>query len=453
VEQTQETSSLPASAENAAAADDRPGGRLSVAFRALSHRNFRLFFTGQLVSLIGSWMQFVAQSWLVYRLTGSSLWLGSLGFAAQLPTFLLAPFGGTLADSHNRKRVLIATQTISMVLAFVLAASTLTGRVRLWQVFVLAVLSGVVNAFDVPARQAFLVDMVGKEDLINAIALNSSVFNGARIVGPAIAGILVATIGEGWCFLGNGMSYVAALGALWLMRVNISQPLASKGSQLQHIVEAFRFAKSAEPIRDLLLLMGVVSFMGLSYSVLMPVFADHVLHGGARGLGILMGATGAGALLGALMLAFHSGLCELGRWTALSTSGFGLSLGLFSLSEHFWLSAALLLPAGFCMMLQMSCSNTLIQALVPGELRGRVMALYLMMFMGMAPLGALLAGAVSVRLGAPLTVGIGATGCVVGAALFGLRLPKISVEARQLALAQVVTHGTPSDQMTSRVAA
>ena len=395
-------------------------------------------------------MQSVAQSWLVYRLTGSSLLLGSVGFASQIPVFLVAPLGGIVADRQNRQRVVICTQAASMLLACVLAALTLTGMVQVWHIFVLASLLGVVNAFDIPGRQSFLVDMVGKEDLMNAIALNSSLFNGARIIGPAIAGILVARIGEGWCFFANAISYIAVITGLLMMRVQ-SPSHRPSGSPLAHIIEGFRFVRQTGPIRAILLLLGLVSLVAMPYTVLMPVFADKILHGGARGLGILMGATGVGALLGALTLATRTDVRGLGRWVALSCGGFGLSLLLFSLSRHFWLSVALLLPVGFSMMLQMSSSNTLIQAMVPDHLRGRVMAVYSMMFMGMAPFGALMGGALADRLGAPLTVLIGAVACLGGAALFGLHLPKIRVEARHLIVAQGVAGGEPSQEMTVRV--
>ena len=395
-------------------------------------------------------MQSVAQSWLVYRLTGSSLLLGSVGFASQIPVFLVAPLGGIVADRQNRQRVVICTQAASMLLACVLAALTLTGMVQVWHIFVLASLLGVVNAFDIPGRQSFLVDMVGKEDLMNAIALNSSLFNGARIIGPAIAGILVARIGEGWCFFANAISYIAVITGLLMMRVQ-SRSHRPSGSPLAHIIEGFRFVRQTGPIRAILFLLGLVSLVAMPYTVLMPVFADKILHGGARGLGILMGATGVGALLGALTLATRTDVRGLGRWVALSCGGFGLSLLLFSLSRHFWLSVALLLPVGFSMMLQMSSSNTLIQAMVPDHLRGRVMAVYSMMFMGMAPFGALMGGALADRLGVPLTVLIGAVACLGGAALFGLHLPKIRVEARRLIVAQGVAGGEPSQEMTVRV--
>ncbi len=425
--------------------------RLAVTLRALRHRNFQLFFSGQLISLIGTWMQSVAQAWLVYRKTGSSLLLGSVGFASQIPVFLVAPLGGIVADRYNRHRVVISTQVASMILALILAALTLSHRVEVWHIFVLAALLGVVNAFDIPGRQAFLVDMVGKEDLMNAIALNSSMFNGARIVGPAIAGILVASIGEGWCFFANGISYIAVIIGLLMMRIECPRRPDTSGSPLEDIIEGFRFASRTGPIRAILLLLGLVSLVAMPYTVLMPVFADKILHGGARGLGILMGSTGVGALLGALTLASREGVRGLGRWVALSCGGFAVSLILFSFSRYFWLSAALLLPVGFCMMLQMSSSNTLIQSMVPDHLRGRVMAMYSMMFMGMAPFGALLGGAFADKLGAPLTVAMGAVACLGGALLFYRSLPTIRAEARRLIVAQTAVGGEPAEEMTARI--
>jgi MFS family permease len=426
-------------------------GWLPATLRALRHRNFQLFFSGQLISLVGTWMQTIAESWLVYRLTGSPLLLGAAGFASQFPVFLVAPLGGIAADRFNRQRLVIGTQISSMLLAAIFATLTLTGVVQVWHIFVLAALLGVVNAFDIPARQSFLVDMVGKEDLMNAIALNSSMFNGARIIGPAISGMLVARIGEGWCFFANSVSYLAVITGLMMMRVDRPSRLAPSGPALTRLIEGFRFARNTGPIRALLLLLGLVSLVAMPYSVLMPLFADRVLHGGARGLGLLMGATGVGALLGALTLATRSGVRGLGRWVAFSCGGFGISLVLFSFSRSFWLSAILLLPVGFCMMLQMSSSNTLIQAMVPDELRGRVMALYTMMFMGMAPFGSLFAGALAHRLGAPLTVSIGAMACIGAATLFFFHLPRIRVEARRLIVAQEIAGGEPSVEMTARV--
>jgi MFS family permease len=439
-----------AQAESEGTAANAGESRWQVAGRALRHRNFQLFFSGQLISLIGTWMQSVAQSWLVYRLTGSALLLGSVGFASQIPVFLFSPLGGIAADRLNRRHVVIATQIASLVLAFALAALTLLHKVQVWHVFVLAALLGVVNAFDIPGRQSFLVDMVGKEDLMNAIALNSSMFNGARVIGPAIAGILVAKIGEGWCFFANSVSYIAVIIGLLMMRVH-SPARVSTGSPVEHMMEGFRFVNRTAPIRALLLLLGLVSLVGMPYVVLMPIFADKILHGGAQGLGILMGATGVGALLGALTLAFRQGVKGLGRWVAWCCAGFGASLVVFSISHRFWISVVLLLPVGYTMMLQMACSNTLIQVMVPDALRGRVMAVYSMMFMGMAPIGALLGGALADHFGAQVTVAIGGVASIAGAGWFRLQLPKIRVEARRLIVAQAAAGGEPAEMSTQAV--
>ncbi len=323
------------------------GVRWQAAGRALRHRNFQLFFSGQLISLIGTWMQTVAQSWLVYRLTGSGLKLGAVGFASQIPVFLFAPLGGIVADRSNRKHVVIGTQVASMLLAFVLAALTLTHTVRVWHIFVLAALLGVVNAFDIPGRQSFLVDMVGKEDLMNAIALNSSMFNGARVIGPAVAGVLVARLGEGWCFFVNGASYIAVIAGLMMMDVLAPARVSAKTSPWEHMLEGFRFVNRTAPIRALMILLGLVSVTGMPYVVLMPIFADKILRGGGQEfasligshdlgavrLGILMGAAGVGALLGALTLAVRSGVKGLGTWVSVCCAGFGVSLMLFSFSK------------------------------------------------------------------------------------------------------------------------
>ncbi len=393
-------------------------------------------------------MQSVAQAWLVYSITKSALLLGTVGFASQIPVFLLSPLGGIAADRTNRQKLVIATQTASMILAAILAWLTLTGRLRVhvWPIFLLAALLGIVNAFDIPARQSFLIDMVGREDLMNAIALNSSMFNGARVVGPAVAGILVARIGEGWCFAGNAISYIAVIAGLLLMHVHSPRRI-SEHSPLEDIMEGFRWVNQTRIIRSLLLLIGLVSLVGMPYTVLMPVFADAILHGGARGLGILMGATGVGALFGALTLASKTGVKGLGRWVTATCAGFGISLVLFSFSRSFWLSAALLLPAGFSMMLQMACSNTLIQTMVPDRLRGRVVSVYSMMFMGMAPIGAFLGGALAHRLGAPFTVAVGGVACVLGAIWFGRALPAMRVEAHRLIIAQGLAGGEPVQEL------
>lgn len=418
--------------------------------RSLRHRNFRLFFSGQLISLVGTWMQSIAQSWLVYDMTKSSLLLGTVTFAGQIPVFLLAPVGGIVADRWHRRYVVIATQTSAMILAFILAVLTLTRRVTVWEVIVLAGLMGVVNAFDLPTRQAFLVEMVGREDLMNAIALNSSMFNGARIIGPSIAGVLVATIGEGWCFFANGVSFIAVIIGLLMMQIVRQPGEAERVSPLAHMAEGFRFVRDTAPIRALLLLLGLVSVVAMPYTVLMPIFAASILHGNARTLGVLMGATGIGALAGALMLASRTGVRGLGRWVAIACASFGVSLILFSFSRWYLLSVVLLVPVGFSMMTQMTSTNTLIQSMVPDRLRGRTMAVYTMTFMGMAPLGALLSGALADRIGAPWTVALGGGGAMVGAAIFARALPKFQAEARRLIAAQGLTGASPDQDVTVR---
>jgi MFS family permease len=421
---------------------------LPATLRALQYRNFRLFFAGQLISLIGTWMQNVAQAWLVYRLTGSPVLLGAAGFASQIPVFLLAPVGGVVADRYSRHRLVIATQTASMLLAFALAALTLSGAVRVWHIFALSALLGVVNSFDIPARQAFIVGLVAKPDLMNAIALNSSMFNASRVVGPAIAGILVAGIGEGWCFFANGASYIAVIIGLLLMRVARHEPAAQQGSPLSRMAEGFRFVLEHPPVHALLVLLGVVSLTGMPYAVLMPIFAHRILHGGAKALGLLMGSTGVGALAAALTLASRRDLKGLGRWVAFAALGFGAGLVAFSFSRIFWLSAAILALCGFAMMIQMGSSNTLIQSMSPDRLRGRVMSVYSMMFMGMAPFGALLAGAVADRLGAPFTVAGGGVISMLASSIFWIWWPQIRVSARKLIVAQQMAGGDPPQEMT-----
>ncbi|MEZ5346426.1 MAG: MFS transporter [Pyrinomonadaceae bacterium] len=414
-------------------------------FRALNHRNFQLFFAGQFVSLTGTWMQSVAQSWLVYRLTGSVVLLGLIGFSSQIPVFLLAAFGGASADRYDRRKILIITQSAAMVTAFVLAILTLTGNVEVWHLFIIAVCFGVANAFDIPTRQAFVPEMVPREDLLNAIALNSSMFNGARIVGPAIAGILIALVGEGWCFFGNAVSYIAVISGILLMKIT---PVIRerKGSTLSNIAEGFSFVAKSAPIRGLLLLLGLVSLMGMPYAVLMPIFADKILGGGSDTLGYLMGASGTGALIAALILASRKEVFGLGRWVAIASGSLGVSLILFSFSNRLWLSLLLLIPVGFSMMTQMSSSNTLIQAMVPDELRGRVMSVYSMMFMGMAPLGALLAGSLAGFLGAQYTVAFGGAVCIAGSIIFSWYLPKLRFEGRKMVIALQMTAGVPASK-------
>jgi len=399
---------------------------VSTRFRALQHRNFQLFFAGQLVSLIGTWMQSTAQLWLVYKLTNSAALLGVFGFANQIPILLLASIGGYVGDRYDRHRSVIATQTASMILAFVLAGLTLSGAIHgprgAWVVIFIAFLVGIVNAFDVPIRQAFLVQMVGKEDLPNAIALNSSIFNGARVVGPAIAGFAIAWIGEGWCFFLNGASFFAVIIALLAMRLPRVERKPSTESPWRSLLQGFRFAMSDLPIRSALLLLSWLSLLGLQYSVFLPVFADQILHGGPRGLGLLMSSAGVGAVLGALHFAARTEFTGLARWIAATATMCGIGLIIFSQSRVFWLSVVVLFVVGFSATVQMAATNTIIQSRVPDELRGRIMAVYATMFMGVQPIGSLLAGGVAKRIGAPHTLGLFGLLVLAGSLVFLFRV-------------------------------
>jgi len=420
-----------------------PRFRLQEAGRALRHRNYRLYFSGQCISLVGTWMQMVAQSWLVYRLTGSSVLLGAVGFVGQIPFILLAPVAGHVADRYRRHRVILWMQIALMVQAFVLAALTLTGTVRVWHIFVLAALQGVILSFDVPARQSFVVHMVeGREDLSNAIALNSSMHSGGRVVGPAIAGLLVAAFGEGWCFLANGVSFIAVIAGLLMMTVQ-EQKREVHDSPLKSIQEGLQYAAVTRPLRALLLLLGLTSVCAMPYVVLMPIFADQILHGGARAMGMLMGASGVGAVAGLLILASRTGTKGLSRWVLSCSLGLSVTLIGFSLSRSLWLSLVLLIPVGGFMMVNMAGINTLIQSMVPDRLRGRVMSVYSMMFQGMAPFGALLGGFLGHQFGAPAAVAISGVACLAGALVFGARLPSMRPELKELVRAQGMGSATP----------
>jgi MFS family permease len=387
-------------------------------FRALKHRNFQLFTAGQLVSLIGTWMQTTAQLWLVYRLTGSAALLGVFGFANQIPMLVLASVGGYVGDRYSRHRGVIATQTISMLLAFLLAGLTLTHLIDKWLLIGIAFLVGIVNAFDVPIRQSFFVHMVGKEDLPNAIALNSSIFNGARVVGPAIAGFAISWIGEGWCFFLNGLSFLAVIFALMAMKIEPQERKDSGESPLQNLLQGFRFAMNDRPMRSTLLLMSMLSIFGLQYSVFMPIFAEDVLHSGARGLGFLMSAAGVGAVLGALQFAARTAYRGLAKWIAAMSVICSVCLLIFSQSKVFWLSIVVLFIVGFAATSQMAATNTTVQNRSPEQLRGRLMAVYATMFMGVQPIGALLAGGLAKRFGAPMTLAIFGSVCLLGSLLF-----------------------------------
>jgi MFS family permease len=406
---------------------------LGLIFRALSHRNYRLFFGGQSISLIGTWLQLTAISWLVFRLTHSSFLLGVVGFTGRIPTFLLASFAGALVDRWNRHRLLVATQVFSMIQALILAALVLTETITIWHIIVLAFLLGLINAFDIPVRQSFVVEMIERqEDLGNAIALNSSMVNGARLVGPTVAGILIATLGEGLCFLLNGLSFVAVIAALLAMQIIPKKKEKQRTPLWQGIKEGYRYAFGFVPIRSLLLMLALISFMGMPYTVLMPVFAGKILHGGPQTLGFLLGATGVGALTGAIFLASRRSILGLGRIVVIASSLFGIGLIGFSLSHFFWLSMVMMIPTGFGMMVQMTATNTLLQTIVDEDKRGRVMSFYAMAFMGMVPFGSLFAGSLASRIGAPMTTMIGGIFCILGSVLFAKKLPSLRAMVRPI---------------------
>ena len=394
--------------------------------RALRHPNYRLFFIGQGTSLVGTWLTRVAMSWLVYRLTGSPILLGVVGFAGQVPTFLLAPFAGVLVDRWNRHRVLVVSQVCSLVQSALLAAFALTNTITVWHVLVLSAFQGLINAFDTPARQAFVVEMVtAREDLPNAIALNSSMVHLARLLGPSIGGALVAVVGEGWCFTIDAVSYLAVIASLLAMKVAPRPRPATQARVLESLAEGFRYVRSHAPIRSILLFMACVSLVGVPYMVLMPVFAARVFSGGPHTLGLLMGASGLGALAGALWLASRRSVLGLGRVICVAAGTFGVAMVGFGLSHWLWLSVPMMVLTGAGMMVQMSASNTLVQTLVDEDKRGRVMSFFTMAFFGMVPFGSLAAGLLGARIGAPATVVCCGVATLIAVAFFVRKLPEL----------------------------
>jgi MFS family permease len=409
-----------------ASVKQHPLQQFSHAWRALRHRNFRLFFAGQSISLIGTWMTRVATSWLVYRLTGSALLLGTVGFAGQIPTFLLAPFAGVWVDRLDRRKLLVWTQVLAALQSLALAALTLAKVINIHEIVGLSVLQGLINAFDMPGRQAFLVQMVeDKQDLGNAIALNSSMVNMARLIGPALAGFVIASAGEGYCFTIDGISYLAVIASLLMMRVNIAPAKRAVTSMLEQLKEGWTYVSGFAPIRTILLLFALISLMGMPFMVLMPIFASKVLHGGPHTLGFLLGASGVGALISAVSLALRKTVRGLTTMIQISAALFGVALICFGLSRILPLSMFLMLIVGFGMMQGLAASNTVIQTLVPEDKRGRVMSYYTMAFVGMAPFGSLLAGGLAHRLGAPHAVMITGAFCVAGSVWFSTQLKSI----------------------------
>jgi MFS family permease len=408
---------------------------MSHAWRALRHRNFKLFFFGQGISVIGTWMTRLATSWLVYRLTHSALLLGVVSFAGQIVAFVLGPFAGVVVERLNRRKLLVWTQAAAAVQSLALAALTLTHVITLWEIIALIAFQGLINAFDMPGRQSFLVQMVeDRDDLSNAIAINSSMANGARLIGPAIAGLVIAAVGEGWCFLIDGLSYFAVIASLLLMRIRPKDSDIRRNARgmFEQMREGWDYVRTFRPIRTILLMFALLSLMGWPYSVLLPIFAGQVLHGGAHTLGWLTGASGIGALVSGISLTVRKSVVGLARMLQIAGALLGGALILFGLSHTLWLSLVLMVFVGFGLMQGAAVSNTIIQSLVPEDKRARVMGYYTMAFFGSAPFGSLLAGALAHRIGAPHTVIITGACCVAGSLWFALDLPKVDAVMRPI---------------------
>ncbi|HNC73622.1 MAG TPA: MFS transporter [Elusimicrobiota bacterium] len=422
--------------ENPPAVDQRRSPfRFSLLWRTLRYRNYRLFFAGQLVSLIGTWMTNTATVWLVYRLSGSALMLGLVGFSSQIPAAVLSPLAGIYIDQWNKHRVLVATQVLSMLQSFALAALALSGKITVGWLIGLNALQGVINAFEMPCRQSFVISLVEeKENLGNAIALNSSMFNAARLLGPSIAGIVIAWIGEGWCFFADGVSFLAVLASLLAMRLAPRPAGQRSTTALAEFREGWRYTFGSPPLRAIITLLALTSLVGVPYTVLVPIFAGKLLGGGPHTLGFLMAAAGAGALLAALWLAARRSVLGLTRVVPWATATFGGGLILFSLSRWLPLSLLLMMVAGFGFMTQMAASNTVLQTIVEDDKRGRVMSLFVFAFLGTAPLGSLLAGGLADRLGAPWTLRLGGLGCVLGSLWFFRQLPQLRLAIRPIYL-------------------
>ncbi|HSY82467.1 MAG TPA: MFS transporter [Gemmatimonadaceae bacterium] len=403
------------------------------AWRALRHRNFQLFFVGQGISVIGTWMTRVATSWLVYRLTHSALLLGVVSFAGQIVSFALGPVAGVWVERLDRRKLLVWTQAAAAIQSLALAALTLSGTITLGEIIALTALQGVINAFDMPGRQSFLVQMVeDRNDLSNAIAINSAMANGARLVGPALAGLVIGGHGEGWCFLIDGVSYIAVIASLLVMRVSRVDIHRASSDMLAQMREGWDYVSTFRPIRTILLLFALLSLMGYSYSVLLPVFAGQILHGDARTLGWLTGASGVGALISALSLTVRKSVLGLTRMLQIASATLGAALILFGLSRTLWLSLAFMVVVGFGMMQAAAVSNTVIQSLVPEDKRARVMSYYTMAFFGASPFGSLFAGALAHRIGAPATVMLTGACCIAGAIWFTIDLPKVRAIIRPI---------------------
>lgn len=402
--------------------------KIRILFRSLENRNFRLFYAGQGISLIGTWMQMTAVAWLVWRMSHNAMLLGLVGFASRIPTFVLAPFAGVLIDRMDRRRLVMATQAVAMLQALALAGLMFSGFLEVWHIIALSLLLGFINSFDVPARQSFFIQMLDRrEDITNAIALNSTMVNGARLIGPSIAGILIAAFGEAVCFLLNGLSYIAVIAGLMMMRVRSNPRPALKTAALDNLIEGFRYTFGFPPIRALLLLVALVSLAGASYTQLLPIFAQQVLRGDARTQGFLVSAAAVGALGGALYLASRSSTRGLGRLIAIAPTVFGAGLIAMGLSQRLWLTLMIMPVVGLGLMVQMASTNTMLQTIVEDDKRGRVMSFYSMAFMGMVPLGSLGSGILARFTGAPWVVILGGACCIAASAVFVQRLPALRI--------------------------
>lgn len=415
-------------------------------FSSLQSRNYRLYFTGQGISLIGTWMQNIALSWLVYRLTGSVFLLGLIGFTTQIPTFILSPFTGVLTDKYNRLRIMILAQVFFMIHAAIMTILVLFNMIEVWHIIVLSLLFGVISAFDAPARQSLVIDLIDKkEDLGNAIALNSAIFNGARLIGPAIAGITIAAVGEGICFLLNTLSFVAVIAALVQIRIPFKLPIVNTDNFIKSMKDGFNYTFQSMPIRTMILLLAILSLAGFPFIVLLPAYAKEILGGGAGALGFLMSALGGGALTGAIYMASRKSVLGISKIISLNTCLLGVTIVLFSFSSNTTFSLLILFAAGLSMILSLAALNTLLQTIAEEEMRGRVMSFYAMALMGTQPIGSLLAGSTASGIGIPHTLLIGGLITVAAGVWFEVNRKSMKKYIRQTYISKGILPGFSDD--------
>jgi MFS family permease len=415
-------------------------------FTSLRSRNYRIYFTGQGISLTGTWIQNIALSWLVYRLTGSVFLLGLIGFTSQIPTFVLSPFTGVLTDRYNRLRIMKLTQVLFMLHALVMALLVLFNLIEVWHIIALSIVFGIITAFDAPARQSLVIELIDHpEDLGNAIALNSAIFNGARLVGPAIAGVVIALVGEGICFLLNALSFGAVIVALLQIKIPVKQVNLHPANFKESLSEGVHYTFRSMPIRTLIIMLAVLSLAGLSYIVLLPAYAKEIMHGGPDTLGYLMSALGAGALLGAFYMAARNSVVGLGKIISTSVILLGLSITLASFSDKMYFSLIVLFSGGLTMVLSLSAINTMLQTIADEDKRGRVMSFYSMALMGTNPIGNLLAGSIASGTGIPLTLLISGTITILTGIWFGLNRKSLRKYVRPIYVKKGILPGLPDD--------